>query len=320
MSFNRIYLARFITASMRQHADELVEMGDRGEILALESFFANAEVTKVFNLCPNAKIFLDSGAFTLEHAEVKDVKKYLDDYIDYIKKWNDRLYAYANLDAIGDVEQGWKNQKYMEERGVVPVPVYHYGEDFKWLERYVNEYPYIGVGGIARGIPVRSLRNLFDRAFDYIEKRNLGTKVHGFGITGYQFLVRFPFYSVDSTTWLKQAGFGRILIPKRIWGTKEYDFMITPYVISVSDISLYKEGTEHSHYKLDYGLEQETMKFKTIDEINRYFDWIGIDPEKLLTEQAERLKANALFFIKLHESGAAQQVVDRSKAKNVRVF
>lgn len=292
MSFDRIYLARFLTASKRQHADDLIEMGRRGEILALESFFAHTEVTQILEELPEVKIFLDSGAFTLENVEVKDTKKYLDDYIDYILKWNHRLYAYANLDAIGDVDQGWVNQKYMESRGVRPVPVYHYGEDFKWAESYVNEYEYIGVGGIARGIPVRSLRNLFDRVFDYIEKKNLGTKVHGFGVTGYKFLIRYPFYSVDSTTWLKQAGFGRIMVPKFDLRTKKFNFMCTPYVVSASDVSLVKTDTVHSHYSITYAPD-------VVERIEEYFKMIGIDSEKLKTEQAERLKANVMFYDRL---------------------
>jgi len=294
MSFNRIYLARFLTASKRQHTDELIEMGRQGKILALESFFAHTEVTQILEELPEVKIFLDSGSFTLENVQVKDTQKYLDDYIDYILKWNHRLYAYANLDAIGDVEAGWVNQKYMESRGVRPVPVYHYGEDFKWAERYVNEYEYIGVGGIARGIPVRSLRNLFDRVFDYIEQKNLGTRVHGFGVTGFQFMVRYPFYSVDSTTWLKQAGFGRIMVPKFDVRTKKYNFMCTPYVVSASDVSLAKTDTVHSHYSITYPAV-------IVERIEEYFRTIGVDSEKLKTEQAERLKANTLFYARLQD-------------------
>jgi len=306
MSFNRMYLARFLTSSKRQHADDLLEMGREGKIFALESFFAHTEVTRILEELPEVKIFLDSGAFSLENQEVKDTQKYLDDYIDYILKWNDRLFAYANLDAIGDVEQGWKNQKYMESRGVVPIPVYHYGEDFKWAERYVNEYEYIGVGGIARGIPAGSLRNLFDRVFDYIAQRNLGTRVHGFGVTGFKFLIRYPFYSIDSTTWLKQAGFGRIMIPRYDERRKKFNFMCTPFVVSVSDVSLCKTDTAHSHYSIAYP-PQVTKR------IEEYFTMIGIDSEKLKTEQAERLRANVYFYDRLQSEEAMHTLLKRQK-------
>jgi hypothetical protein len=181
--------------------------------------------------------------------------------------------------------------------------VYHFGEDFKWAERYVNEYEYIGVGGIARGIPVVSLRNLFDKVFDYIEKKNFGTKVHGFGVTGFQFLERFPFYSVDSTTWLKQAGFGRIMIPKPDPVTGEFNFMCTPYVVSASDVSMVKTDTAHSHYSL--------AKPEAAARIEEYFKMIGVNPEKLKTEQSERLKANVMFYDRLQKTDAIHVPINR---------
>lgn len=297
MSLNTIYLARFMTASKTQKVDELLEVGREGRLLALESFWTHASVTQILEDYPEVKIFLDSGAFTLENEKVKDIQKYLDDYIDYILKYNDRLLAYANLDDVHDVEIGWKNQMYMESRGVRPVPVYHYGEEFKWAEKYINEYDYIGVGGVARGIPVGSLRALLDRVFDYREKKGLKTKVHGFGITGYQFMMRYPWYSVDSTTWLKQAGFGRILLPRFNAIKQDWDYMSTPFVISVSDISKVKEDTEHSHYSLIFPP-------KVVERIEEYFIMIGIDSKKLQTMQGERLKANAFYYEHLQKEEA----------------
>jgi len=294
MSLEHIYLARFMTASKRQHADDLIELGREGRILALESFWDHACVTEILEGYPEVKIFLDSGAFTLENQQVKDIQKYLDDYIDYILKYEDRLLAYANLDDVHDAEIGWKNQKYMEGRGVVPIPVYHYGEDFKWVERFVNEYDYVGVGGVARGIPTASLRALLDRIFGYIYKKGLSVKVHGFGITGFKFMMRYPWYSVDSTTWLKQAGFGRILLPRYNLVKGGFDYLTTPFVISVSDISEVKDETVHSHYSLIFPP-------RVVERIEEYFTMIGIDSEKLKTEQAERLKANTYYYERLQK-------------------
>lgn len=291
MSVDVLYLARFFTASKRQHADDLLEMGRRGEVLALESFWANVEVSRILEEFPKVKIFLDSGAYTMETQQVQDVQKYLDDYIDYILKHEDRWFGYVSLDDIQDVEVSWRNQKYMEGRGVNPLPVYHAGEDFKWFEKCANEYDYMGLGGVARGMSATGFRTLLDKIFNYIDRRNLSTKIHGFGMTSYKYLVRYPWYSVDSTTWLKQAGFGRIMLPRIDSRTGEFDYMCTPYVVSVSDISMVKTNTDHNHYSL--------ITPEAVEKIHEYFAMIGVDPEKLKTEQAERLKANVMYYDRL---------------------
>lgn len=298
MSVERIYLARFLTRARSLHADDLLKLGREGKVLALESFFAHNDVVRVFKELPEVKILLDSGAYTFAYT-VKDqdtgsIQKYLDSYIDFILKYKDRLLGYVNLDDIHDVEISWKNQKYMEGRGVCPIPVYHFGEDFKWLEKYVNEYDYVGVGGIARGVSERSDRALFDKIFNYVEKKNISVKLHAFGITRFNFLIRYSWYSVDSTTWLKCANFGRILLPRYDAIAQKFNYLCTPYGISVSDISEVKDDTGHSHYSLVYPPQ-------VVERIEEYFTMIGIDSEKLKTEQVERLRANVYYYEQLQK-------------------
>ena len=297
MSFNRIYLARFLTASKRQHATDLLEMGRDGKIFALESFWTSNEILKIWEEYPEVKVFLDSGAYTLVNQKVDDLQKYLDDYIDFILKYEDRLWGYVNLDDIGNVEISWKNQKYMEKRGVKPVPAYHYGEDFKWLEKCVNEYDYVGIGGVSRGVSAKVNNILFDRIFNYIDKKNLSTKFHAFGITRFSLLARYPWHTVDSTTWLQNAIYGRIMLPRYNEREKRFNFMCTPFAVSVSDISLNKTGTEHSHYSVTYSP-------KIVERIEEYFRLVGIDSEKLKTVVAERYKANVLFYDRLQNEKA----------------
>lgn len=301
MSLERLYLARFLTASKHQHADDLLEIGRKGEVLALESFFTSNEVAKILADYPEIKILLDSGAYTfaytLKDREGGSTQKYLDDYINFILKYKDRLLGYVNLDDIHDVEISWKNQKYMEERGVRPMPVYHYGEDFKWLERYVNEYDYVGVGGIAKGVSESSDRMLFDRIFEYVERKNLSVKLHAFGITRVKFLMRFPWHSVDSTTWLRTAIYGKIFIPRYDALKQKFNYLCTPFAISVSDISEVKDETTNSHYSLIYPPQ-------IVERIEEYFTMIGIDSEKLKIKITERMKANVYYYQRLQKEVA----------------
>lgn len=297
MSLDRIYLARFMTASKRQHALDLCERGREGKVLSLESFWDHNSVTKILEEYPEVKILLDSGAYTLENQKVKNYQQYLDAYIDYILKYKDRWLEYVCLDDVHDACISWKNQKYMESRGVNPLPVYHHGEDWKWFERYANEYSYMGVGGVARGGAGEGNRILFDKIFKYIRERGLSVKVHAFGITSYRYMMRYPWFSVDSTTWLKYANFGRVMIPRWDARKQQFNYLCTNFVVSVSDISLHKQDTDHSHYTLLYSP-------KIVGRINKYFEMIGIDSEKLKTEQAERLRANVYYYERLQKEPA----------------
>ena len=86
---------------------------------------------------------LDSGAFSVWNmGKTIDIYK----YIEFIKE-ND-IEIYFNLDVIGDVEGTKKNQKIMEDNGLNPIPVFHYGEPFEYLDWLVEQgYTYIGIGG-----------------------------------------------------------------------------------------------------------------------------------------------------------------------------
>ena len=78
-------------------------------------------------------------AFTkYDFNENEDVRQYLDEYCDFIHKYKDQLSGYVNLDIIYNAEQSYDNQMYMESKGLRPIPVFHYGEDFKWLKNYLR--------------------------------------------------------------------------------------------------------------------------------------------------------------------------------------
>jgi hypothetical protein len=155
------------------------------------------KVDSFMDMNEGMKIFLDSGGFS---AFTRGVRINIDEYIDFIKKYRDKLEVYAVLDAIGDAKETMKNQEYMERKGVSPLPVFHIGSDYKILKRMVKKYDYIALGGLVRySSRSKTLKAFLDRCFSIIK---LNSKVHGFGMTGMWVLDRYPFYSVDSTAWL----------------------------------------------------------------------------------------------------------------------
>lgn len=189
-------------------------------------------------------LFLDSGAFS---AWTRGSEVDIDDYIAYIKRNQKYVAYYANLDVIGDGEASFQNWRYMREQGLEPVPIYHPPTDVKYLEAYLKDCDFLAIGGISATSKRDRLLSL-DRLWrDYLtdDKGLPVVKVHGFGLGSLDVLVRYPWYSVDNTTWLQQAIYGRILVPYTRGGIYVYDR--TPIMVSVSGRSPTKAVVEGPH-------------------------------------------------------------------------
>jgi hypothetical protein len=159
-------------------------------------------------------LFIDSGAFS---AWSLGIKITIEEYITFIKRFNDAITVYANLDVIGNVEGTWRNQKIMEDAGLHPLPVYHIEDPIEYLDKCL-EYDYFCLGGMAKGYSTHERTKFLDKCFTIIcnTKNHMPlAKVHGFGVTGYSLITRYPWYSVDSTTWANFAAYGQVIVPPR---------------------------------------------------------------------------------------------------------
>jgi len=161
------------------------------------------------------KIFLDSGAFSMFTQGI-DVD--LKDYADFVMENDDIILTASNLDVIGrgNEKATMKNQKILEDFGARIQPVHHARDKDKYLAQYLEAgYDYIFLGGM---VPEHSkyLRKWLDRIWDTILTDSKGkplVKVHGFGLTTPDLMLRYPWYSVDSTSWLMAASSGSVYIP-----------------------------------------------------------------------------------------------------------
>jgi hypothetical protein len=182
-------------------------------------------------------IFLDSGAFS---AHTRGVRIKLRSYADFISANADIIRVAANLDLIGPGNERWtyQRQKALETMlasdglGQLIIPVHHLRDHFDWLRRYLDDgYRYIGLGGLVGESP--SLRR---RWLDHVWRQYLthtdGTpkvKVHGFGCFGLasaELMFRYPWHSLDSTTWIKASHYGGSVwldFPQADGGVKDYE-------------------------------------------------------------------------------------------------
>lgn len=218
----------------------------------------------------------------------------IDEYIACIKKFKRDLTHYANLDSIGNAEKTLENQRYMESKGLRPIPCYHRGEDISYLKLYIKEYDYIALGGtVVEGLPSSSLPTYLDRVWsDHIcdESGMPRVKVHGFGVTALDILVRYPWYSVDSTAWVMTGRFGAVFVPKMRNG--KYVYTEPAHKVTISEKSPTRDGSKH--FK-DYSLMEQ-------EQIIKYFTLKKCDKDELGEHYQKRDEINIMYFIDLEKN------------------
>jgi len=170
----------------------------------------------------------------------KEFYAYCDAYAAFLKdpRCQGAIQFYATVDVIFNPELSWKVLKYLEdEHGLHPVPVIHYGTPLKWIAKHLEaKYDLIGLGGLGQEVKKEEYLAWGDQVFDLIcdqPSRKPMVRTHGFAMTAWSLMRRYPWWSVDSASWVKLAGYGRIYVPHYRAG----QFVVTenPYMLMVSD-------------------------------------------------------------------------------------
>jgi hypothetical protein len=177
--------------------------------------FAEKRQCKLIDELDSPSKMLDSGAFA---AWTSGRVINIEEYCDYIDQKKDLIQFYIALDVIPGkinvapsekevsdaVEQSVKNVDYMMSRGLKPIPVFHESDPDWVLEKYVSDgHELIALGATrSRGKPeiVHWLLPIF--------RKYPKQKFHGLGMTQKRIIEHFPFFSVDSTSWLNFARYG----------------------------------------------------------------------------------------------------------------
>lgn len=233
------------------------------------------------------RFFLDSGAYS---AWSRGTEIDLDEYCAFIKANIEHIEVYASLDVIpgkpGEhasqqaretaAEQSWENYLYMLNEGLKPLPVYHYGEPDRFLTRMLDYgCDYIGIGGLV-AVTSKMRRHWLDRVFTALTdaKGMPIIKTHGFGMTAIPLVFRYPWYSIDSTTWIKITANGAVYLPQMRRG--EFVFDDIPEIVSVST-SNPKQGEDGKHYNsMGPAMREHLHRWlaecgKTIDEVSSHY-------------------------------------------------
>lgn len=223
-----------------------------------------------------AKIFLDSGAFSMF---TQGIEVDMGAYVDFIKRNKDIINVASVLDGIGDPVLTKENQKKLEDMGAEVLPCFHYGEPLEFLYHYMDNYEYITIGGM---VPISTV-NLFkwlNEIWTIMSDKDgvPRLKVHGFGLTVTDLMFRYPWYSVDSTSWVLTGRFGSIYWP--LPGGRE-----TKIVIS-----------DRSPRVKDFDRHFDSMSRREQDTVRTYIEYRGFTVEELKSEYWKRDLWNIQYF------------------------
>ena len=208
----------FFSASSMGDTKQLIDFGIR-EILVSYFYLRKSlpyyeEALKV--IYKDGGIFMtDSGAFSFMGDDVTDEMKeekywipYLNEYTAWIRAHKQYIYVAANLDIetiVGrKLVEKWNREYFepLEKEGINIVYVAHAdGNENTALEGfkiYCRKYKYVGVN--------QSQKKDASKFYQLAKQHNV--RVHGFAWTELGLVTKYPFASLDSTTWLGGVRYG----------------------------------------------------------------------------------------------------------------
>lgn len=292
------------------------------------------------------EIFLDSGAWSNYTGKANIT---LEQYSNFLSKYQQNFTEFSSLDVLNEGEKSYQNWVDLKRQGFNSIPVFHSNSDIKYLEEYLKHSDRIALGALARVPKTLRLWNL-----DYIWGKYLTDsggfpthKVHGFGLTDIDIMIRYPWYSVDSSTWIKHSCYGLILVPQRNLDTNP-DFLGPIQAVAVSSVTNRMYGqTESTNFYAKNTQEQALIKNYIVNILDVPWgetEFVEVDPdyklkkfERIVTESEVTGKScmymnKTLFFpsdIKIPEGkllieriitmGVSNYVNERVRA-NIRYY
>lgn len=205
----------FVTINKKEEIEVIKEVKPE-KLLISYWYFKNKNLKQwIESLGYKPKILLDSGAWSAYTQNKRiDFKK----YIDYIDEYKECISEYVVLDEIGDSEISLWSYLVMKRKGLSPIPVYHYGEDMKYLDEYIKR----GEKRIAFGGTVLEKdKKKVALATQEILRKYPHINLHLLGSSSKKLIQYCPtLLSCDSSTWMKMAINGK---PKHINGMSYED-------------------------------------------------------------------------------------------------
>ena len=288
MDYTRPLTIFFSGVEQESYLEILYDLGIRNFLMSYE--YLKGKGLSQLKKYPDMHLFIDSGAYTYqndpkyEEYTEEQWEKQIEEYLAWAKKHKDQIFAIADLDLQYLENVGYEKvyewrKKYFEpfmlETGIPVCFIYH-EDGLDYWEYMCERYPYVGLSLAIDKVDGGS--NQLKEMFRIAEKHNALTQ--GMASTNTKLLVHYPFYTVDSTTWLAGLKYGEISVwtGTKMTRIKKSDFETKAFPL----IARYDE-------KFDFDLIREEDTTEMI-RVNAY---AFIEAEKFVRE---RLKSKMYWF------------------------
>lgn len=263
-----------------------------------------------------ARIMLDSGAFSHYQNSLKkgivltdkDMYEYTDSYLEFLNEWGDDLFCFVAVDTVPNPEnvdptaivKTWENYLYMYDR-LRPeirdklIPVFHYGEDFTWLKKWLeyrhadgSSIDYIGLAISLEGDKKERISWGRECMRIIAASSNPNVKTHAFGVGVKNVLEHIDVTSTDATSWVKAAAYGMIKVEDKPVGVssvheelmngKHFGERCLAYTDAIEELVI-NRGFRLKPFEVSYSIEDDTVRFNAdgVDHVVKYVDGGHLD-------------------------------------------
>lgn len=269
-------------------------------------------------------LIIDSGAFSVWNmGGTLDLKEYIDFLKDFEKNHMSKFNEvwFVNLDVIpgeqGKIptpdqvekaaDDGFDNYLKMRNEGWDNIiHVYHQGEAIPVLDRLLKTEPkYIGISPSNDSMTV-ARKTWLTESFNYIEETVGYVKTHGFAVTSFELMNKFPWFSVDSTSWFMIGMYGKLCVPLDIYGNIILDD--TTPIFDKFEVSTSAVKNAKNCCSIDSYTHIAHNNSKRAEQIDKYMDYLytkfGISRSQIFSHRNEgRVAANLSMFIRFEQQG-----------------
>jgi len=228
----------------------------------------------------------DGADYSFLHT--REFTQYLETYIDFCRNRGKLLEFYVALDVVNNPAESRRVYKQMLTAGVRPLPVYHYGEDESVLEEYLHHTDYVGYTGphhVGQKDGYVEHSDAIWKKYFLDSKGKPRIKVHGFAMTNFDYMARWPWYSVDSTSAFTQARTGACLYPKTSRYVKEgLDYYASPITMC------------HTERRGDSARPYARLPQAAQSVIHEHLDRVGVTEEQVAEDYRYRDRVNLYFM------------------------
>lgn len=214
----------FLAATMSEHERRVINGVEYPNMLVAFPYAKKA--MPQFTYRPE-KLMLDSGAFTAwTTGKEVDIHAYAE-WCHHEQAQGGNVRA-VNLDVIpgemgrtstateraAGMKQSLKNADFLRSQGIEVVEVFHQDEPSAFLTELLDRLPLNGVLGISprNDVPVSAKMDWQRKTLAFIINAVGGPhnmpRTHGLAVTSRRMLETFPYYSVDSSTWMSAFRYG----------------------------------------------------------------------------------------------------------------